>query len=213
MVTPRLYALHVCSQFEQIVQQALNMSVIWYVMTLMWNHCYMLSDNKTRHGTGLFMDHDGEETSVPFLWKVLWSLSRLPSTVKSFHLGTAISYPGLVSIYKDYPPRMMTSSNGNMFRVTGHLCGEFTGPRWIPRTKASDARFDVFFDLRLNKWLSKQSWGWWFETLFRPLWRHRNGIGISNFNHKTVVHRMCCTCFSDCITHLLTHKSLKYWPI
>ena len=32
---------------------------------------------------------------------------------------------------------MMTSSNGNIFRVTGHLCGEFTGPRWIPRTKAS----------------------------------------------------------------------------
>ena len=33
----------------------------------------------------------------------------------------------------------MTSSNGNIFCVTGHLCGEFTGPRWIPRTKASDA--------------------------------------------------------------------------
>ena len=33
---------------------------------------------------------------------------------------------------------MMTSSNGNIFRVTGHLCVEFTGPRWIPRTKASD---------------------------------------------------------------------------
>ena len=53
---------------------------------------------------------------------------------------------------------MMTSSNGNIFRVTGHLCGEFTGPRWIPRTKASDTQsFDVFFDLRLNKRLSKQS--------------------------------------------------------
>ena len=25
---------------------------------------------------------------------------------------------------------MMTSSNGNIFRVTGHLCGEFTGDRW-----------------------------------------------------------------------------------
>ena len=24
---------------------------------------------------------------------------------------------------------MMTSSNGNIFRVTGHLCGEFSGPR------------------------------------------------------------------------------------
>ena len=34
---------------------------------------------------------------------------------------------------------MRRSSNGNTFRVTGHLCGEFTGPRWIPRTKASDA--------------------------------------------------------------------------
>ena len=34
---------------------------------------------------------------------------------------------------------MMTSWNGNIFRVTGHLCGEFTGPRWIRHTKASDA--------------------------------------------------------------------------
>ena len=27
----------------------------------------------------------------------------------------------------------------NIFRVAGHLCGEFTGHRWIPSTKASDA--------------------------------------------------------------------------
>ena len=39
---------------------------------------------------------------------------------------------------------MMTSSNGNISRVTGHLCGEFTGPRWIPRTKASDAELWCF---------------------------------------------------------------------
>ena len=39
---------------------------------------------------------------------------------------------------------MMTSSNGNIFRVTGHLCGEFTGDRWIPRTKASDAELWCF---------------------------------------------------------------------
>ena len=36
--------------------------------------------------------------------------------------------------------------------------------------------FDVFFDLRLNKRLSKQSWGWWFETLSSSLWRHCNGF-------------------------------------
>ena len=69
---------------------------------------------------------------------------------------------------------MMTSSNGNIFRVTGHLCGKFNGPRWISRTKASDAELWFFFDLRLNKRLSKQPRGWWFETLSSPLWRHRN---------------------------------------
>ena len=39
---------------------------------------------------------------------------------------------------------MMTSSNGNIFHVTGLLCGEFTGPRWIPRTKASVAELWCF---------------------------------------------------------------------
>ena len=39
---------------------------------------------------------------------------------------------------------MMKSSNGNIFRVTGHLCGELTGPRWIPRTKASKVELWCF---------------------------------------------------------------------
>ena len=39
---------------------------------------------------------------------------------------------------------MMTSSNGNIFRVTGPLCGEFIGHRWIPITKASDAELWCF---------------------------------------------------------------------
>ena len=75
---------------------------------------------------------------------------------------------------------MMTSSNGNIFCVTGPLCGEFTGHRWITCTKASDAELDVFFDLRLNKKFSKQSCGWLFETLLRPLWRHCNVKGWMN---------------------------------
>ena len=68
---------------------------------------------------------------------------------------------------------MMTSSNGNIFRVTDHLCREFTGPVISPHTS-----FDVFFVLRLNKRLSKQSWGSWFETLSHPSWRHRNDLAI-----------------------------------
>ena len=74
---------------------------------------------------------------------------------------------------------MMTSWNGNIFRVTGPLCGEFTVHRPIPLTKASHAwSFDVFFDLCLNKRLSKQSRGWWFETPSGSLWRHCNALAI-----------------------------------
>ena len=54
------------------------------------------------------------------------------------------------------------------------FCGEFTGHRWIPHTKPVTRSFDVFIDLRLNKRLSKHSWGWWFETLSCPSWRHSN---------------------------------------
>ena len=46
--------------------------------------------------------------------------------------------------------------------------GEFPAQRPVTRN------FDVFFDLRPNKLLSKQWRGWWFETPSRPLWRHRN---------------------------------------
>ena len=74
---------------------------------------------------------------------------------------------------------MMTSSNGNIFRVTGPLCGEFTGSRWISLTKASDAEFWCFLSLRLNKHLSKQSRRMWFETPLCSLWRHCNYIWSS----------------------------------
>ena len=46
--------------------------------------------------------------------------------------------------------------------------GEFPAQRPVTRS------FDFFFDLRLNKPLSKQWWGWWFETPSRQLWRHCN---------------------------------------
>ena len=42
---------------------------------------------------------------------------------------------------------MMTSSNGNIFRVTGRLCGEFTGHRWIPLTRARKRRRALMFSL------------------------------------------------------------------
>ena len=46
--------------------------------------------------------------------------------------------------------------------------GEFHAQRPVTQS------FDVFFDLCPNKRLSKQWWGWWFETVSSPLWRHCN---------------------------------------
>ena len=48
------------------------------------------------------------------------------------------------------------------------VTGEFPAQRRVGRC------FKVFFGLRLNKRLSKQSWGWWVETPSLSLWRHRD---------------------------------------
>ena len=60
--------------------------------------------------------------------------------------------------------------------------GEFPTQRPVTRS------FDVYFDLRPNKWLSKQSWGWWFETLSCSLWRHRN---VSSPSQQQPWHWVC----------------------
>ena len=64
--------------------------------------------------------------------------------------------------------------NGNIFRATGPLWRESTGHRWIPSQRPVTWSFDVFFDLCLDRRLSKQSRRCWFETPSRSFWRHRN---------------------------------------
>ena len=98
--------------------------------------------------------------------------------------------------------------------------GEFTAQRPVTRS------FDVFFDLRLNKRLSKQSWGWWFETSSCPLWRHRNGCQNPHLqrwvhqgnSHHTEVAQGCVIAGSPCgrmrvskilCSHLLWMAALK----
>ena len=81
--------------------------------------------------------------------------------------------------------------------------GEFPSQRPVARS------FDVFFDQRLNKRLSKQLWGWWFEMPLRSLWCHRNemnthleeegwcGVGVSVVTGiGALIH---ATHFSTCI--------------
>ena len=100
-----------------------------------------------------------------------------------------------VNLWYNLRINMMTSSNGNIFRVTGILCGEFTGPDEFPTQRPVTPSFDVFFDLRLNKRLSKQPRGWWFETQSWSLWRHRNeykaGIYLVD-EFKTLIKSLDC---------------------
>ena len=65
------------------------------------------------------------------------------------------------------------------------VSGEFPTQRPLTRS------FDAFFDLRLNKRLSKQWWSWWFETLSHPLWRHRNVFNNVMFDKSSKRWRSC----------------------
>ena len=60
------------------------------------------------------------------------------------------------------------------------FAGNSPAPGEFPALRPVTRAFHVFFDLRLNKPLSKQSWGWWFETLSRSLWRHCNAVNNSH---------------------------------
>ena len=75
--------------------------------------------------TGEFSAQRTSNAENVSMW--LWFLSARVPAVDNFSC-----YRGICLYF------MMTSWNGNIFGVTDHLCGEFTGHRWIPRTKASD---------------------------------------------------------------------------
>ena len=86
------------------------------------------------------------------IWQIEYILDVLPGLIVQ-QISDETSADG--------PSPMMTSSNGNIFRVTGHLCGEFTGHRWIPLTKTSDAEEEFSryfrFSSRYGKSISKYS--------------------------------------------------------
>ena len=96
-----------------------------------------------------------------------------------------------VGVHCLHPSTIVTSSHDDViewkyFRVTGHLCGEFTSLRWIPHTKASDTELWCFLWSAPNEQLSKHSWGWWLETTSSPLWRHSNDAGMAAYSEGRI---------------------------
>ena len=69
----------------------------------------------------------------------------------------------------------------NISALLAICAGNSPVPGEFPTQRPVTWSFDVFFELRLNKRLSKQPWGWWFETLSCPLWNHRNAVGLESF--------------------------------
>ena len=147
----------------------------WYRLTsrLQYLHCINKGDAAV-----FALSHQCYQqrpTKAHYTWRVDTSAENVmfksPSEHKTNATRTELLLEALL-LWSGYFFVMMTSSNGSIFRVTGYLSGEFPTQRPVTRS------FDVFFDLRLNKQLSKQSWGWWFVMPSRSLWRHRNGIRL-----------------------------------
>ena len=127
-------------------------------------------------------------------------------------------------MYDDRPPptswwrHQMETIFGLLAICAGNspVTGEFPAQRPVTRS------FGVFFDLHLNKRLSKQSWGWWFETPSRPLWRHCNdGVCWCHGTKQTAGHQqwLCwiyynnrvawnMSCNTDIVLQPLTHLPL-----
>ena len=112
---------------------------------------------------------------------------------------------------------MMTSSNGNIFRVTGHLCGEFTGPRWIPHTKASDA--ELWYFLSEYFWIN----GWENTREADDLRRYRAhyDVTVKIGNALLPLVSLCPNCLHSSCSHTeqirrkRTQHQLprnKWWP-
>ena len=107
-------------------------------------------------------------------WQVYWRIyaSLILHELKALCSISVISNGVHWSHFVVWKVSHENPSNGNIFRVTGHCAGNSPVTGDFPAQRPMMRSFDVFFDLRLNKRLSKQSRVWWFETPSRLLWRH-----------------------------------------
>ena len=135
---------------EQGVEKNSLEAWIWDAMTLIWRHCNAISKCTTNFWAKLSFQCQSDD-------KKLHQPSKLAFSERPvcFTCALSIVFEHKINFCVDIVrvvcfscvwlsciclSFMMTSSNGNIFRVTGHLCGEFTGPL----TKASDAEFWCF---------------------------------------------------------------------
>ena len=124
------------------------------------------------------MVHRISHTPRVLVWK--WILYTI-TTLSSLQSG---------ALYKRCPTHVIIMAEDDdvikwkHFRVTDHLWGNSPVPGEFHPQRPVTRSFDVIFDLCPNKRPSKQWWGWRFETLSSPLWRHCNGCRITRITRR-----------------------------
>ena len=134
--------------------------IYWFMMGLKLIHASKKGPRCPTHihipqSIGLYSGHRSHRPprnpypiiDLDMCWCIMFEISRFPWPIpqRERSVPTASTLAGLspcnackhVLPYTMSP--MVTSSNGNIFLRYWPLWGEFTGDRWIPLTKASDA--------------------------------------------------------------------------
>ena len=124
--------------------------------------------------SGLFIDIDMQSILVDscYTFTHITSLSYLPLNQPCRILTKFRPVQNYSKAYTTWWCHPMGTFSALLALCAGNspVTGEF--PTQRPETRS----FDVLLDLRLNKCLSKQPWGWWSETPLCSLWRHCNDI-------------------------------------
>ena len=127
----------------------LSPSLLWYVII---NHpiiavdirCYLLRGLWIKLGEKLHMLKSPKKLELFFTMHICDNRTRWVHKCFPWWMGS----------------RMMTSSNGNIFRVTGPLCGEFTGPGEFPTQRPVTRSFDVsLICVWINGWVNNREAG------------------------------------------------------
>ena len=168
------------------------------------------------------MRHKAAILNMPFLLSDHSVAQGWSATIHS--AGQILSAQGLSAVYvREGQSMSWWRHEIDTFSALLALCagnspvtGEFPSQRPVTQS------FGVFFDLRLNKRLTKQSCGWWFETPSRSLWRHSTGPKLHHLHiytaiswpklNKLVLSNNCCK-FNRIILEILHWRAINLSPI
>ena len=151
-----------------------------------------------------------KQTSVILIsWECYRNLSRCMARFGTTDSESVFSLPAKKSTLWRHQMEIFSAL---LAFCAGHspVSGEFPAQRSVMRS------FDVFFDLRLNEHLSKQSGGWWFKTPSRPLWRHSNAFSTISCTSYWIVSSLVLCCLSCVVSagpfpHLQLTELILHW--